>query len=76
MVSKTVSKPPHELDLVIDFVNTLDPDEDSDDFAMPEGLRGWLTERQLLDAHAAPLGEAERGQAVREQQRRGSREYP
>jgi len=65
MVSKTVSKPPHELDLVIDFVNTLDPDEDSDDFAMPEGLRGWLTERQLLDAHAAPLGEAERGQAVR-----------
>ena len=65
MVSKTVSKPPHELGLVIDFVNTLDPDEDSDDFATPEGLRGWLTERQLLDAHTAPLGEAERGQAVR-----------
>jgi predicted RNA-binding Zn ribbon-like protein len=64
MVSKTVSKPPHELGLVIDFVNTLDPDEDSDDFATPEGLRGWLTERRLLDAHAAPLGEAERGQAV------------
>jgi predicted RNA-binding Zn ribbon-like protein len=66
MVSGTVAKPPpHGLELVIDFVNTLDADQDTDGFATTEELRDWLSERQLLDAHAAPLGEQERAQAVR-----------
>ena len=65
MVSEAVSKPPHGLDLVIDFVNTLDPDEHTDAFATPQGLGGWLAERRLLDTGVAPLGEVERRQAVR-----------
>ena len=65
MVSGSVAKPPpHGLELVIDFVNTLEPDEDREDLATPAQLRDWLTERQLLDAHAPPLGDAQRTQAV------------
>jgi predicted RNA-binding Zn ribbon-like protein len=57
-------KVPNSLELVIDFVNTLDPDEPSDALSTPEGVGGWLTERGLLDAGELPLRERERRQAV------------
>ena len=56
---------PHSLELVIDFVNTVDPDEDTDELATPEGLGGWLAQRGLLDAQAPPLREGQRRRAIR-----------
>src|SRR5437763_15887513 len=54
------SKVPHRLDLVIDFVNTLDAEEETDALATPEGLRRWLSEKALLEPAAGSLGDAER----------------
>jgi predicted RNA-binding Zn ribbon-like protein len=62
MVSATNA--PNSLELVIDFVNTLGPDDPSDVFSTAEGLGGWLQERGLLDAGEPPLREKERRQAV------------
>jgi predicted RNA-binding Zn ribbon-like protein len=64
MVSSPSERIPHSLELVVDFVNTLDPDEHTDALATPEGLAGWLAERQLLDPAAPAPGEIERRQAV------------
>jgi predicted RNA-binding Zn ribbon-like protein len=50
---------------VIDFVNTLDPDEPDDAFATTEGLGSWLVNRGLLDAADVPLREVDRSEAVR-----------
>lgn len=50
MVSSLV--PPHDLQLVIDFVNTLDVERDTDSIADAGALRGWLRERALLGAKA------------------------
>ena len=49
MVS-TDSEPqaPNSLDLVIDFVNTLDIDEGTDSIERPQTLATWLRERKLL----------------------------
>jgi len=55
---------PHQLDLVIDFVNTLDPDEHIDALATSAGLGRWLRERGLLERTTRPVGERERLQAV------------
>jgi predicted RNA-binding Zn ribbon-like protein len=55
---------PHDLDLVIDFVNTLDIEEGEDALASPDALRRWLLERELLDRRPA-VAEADRRQAVR-----------
>jgi predicted RNA-binding Zn ribbon-like protein len=65
MVSITSAKAPHDLDLVIDYVNTLDPDEHTDAFDSPEGLGSWLVDRGLLGAADLPLREAQRREAVR-----------
>jgi predicted RNA-binding Zn ribbon-like protein len=65
MVSTTASRIPHQLDLVIDYVNTLDPDEPTDAFASPDGVGRWLVDRGLLNAPDLPLREAERRAAVR-----------
>lgn len=48
-------KAPHSLDLVIDFVNTADPDS-GEVMAGPDDLAGWLTRRELMPAgeRAAP----------------------
>ena len=43
------------LDLVIDFVNTLDVDAGSDELSSPAALGAWLAERGLLQA-GAPVG--------------------
>jgi predicted RNA-binding Zn ribbon-like protein len=65
MVSASTTKIPHSLELVIDFVNTLDPDEPDDAFATTEGLGSWLVNRGLLDAADLPLREVDRREAVR-----------
>jgi predicted RNA-binding Zn ribbon-like protein len=64
MVSASEAKIPHSLELVIDFVNTLDPDEPVDTFATPEGLGDWLVARGLLDAPNLPLREVDRREAI------------
>jgi predicted RNA-binding Zn ribbon-like protein len=65
MVATSTAKIPHSLELVIDFVNTLDPDEPADALATPEGLGDWLTQRGLLGAADLPVGEVDRREAVR-----------
>jgi predicted RNA-binding Zn ribbon-like protein len=65
MVSASTAKIPHSLELVIDFVNTLDRDEPDDALATPEGLGGWLVDRGLLNAANLPLREVDRRQAIR-----------
>src|SRR6266480_1270325 len=55
---------PNSLELVIDFVNTLDPDEPSDALSTPEGVESWLAGRGLLDAASLPLNEKDRRGAV------------
>jgi len=62
MVSE--QKVPNSLELVIDFVNTVDPDEPSDAFSTPEGVGSWLVGRGLLDAADLPLREKDRRSAV------------
>ncbi|HWX75504.1 MAG TPA: CGNR zinc finger domain-containing protein [Solirubrobacteraceae bacterium] len=65
MVSASQPKIPHSLDLVIDYVNTLDSDEPVDAFATPEGLASWLEQRGLLSESKLALDEADRRRAVR-----------
>lgn len=38
---------PGRLDLVREFINTLDVEHDTDTLSTPEGLRAWLAERDL-----------------------------
>jgi predicted RNA-binding Zn ribbon-like protein len=56
--------PPHGLELVIDFVNTLDPDGPSDALQTPDGLAAWLIEQGLLAREHTPLTAADRELAV------------
>jgi predicted RNA-binding Zn ribbon-like protein len=65
MVSGSTAKIPHSLELVIDFVNTLDPDEPDDALATPGGLGAWLLDRGLLNAADLPLREVDRVQAIK-----------
>ncbi len=54
---------PHDLDLVIDFVNTRDLERVADQLSTPDALSQWLHERRLLGA-GARLGASELGQAI------------
>jgi predicted RNA-binding Zn ribbon-like protein len=63
-VSTSSREIPHQLELVIDFVNTLDLEEATDEFATSEGLRRWLTDRGLLKDPAPALGEKQRRTAI------------
>lgn len=66
MVSNTIDLPaPHALDLVIDFVNTLDIDADTDALSTPRELDAWLRERQLLRPGARIPSETDRLDALR-----------
>lgn len=65
MVSSATAKIPHQLELVIDYVNTLDPDEHTDAFDSPEALGRWLVGRGLLNGEHPPLRESDRRAAVR-----------
>ena len=58
------SPPPHGLALVIDFVNTVDPDEQAVALADAAGLQAWLAERELLDPRAHRASEGDRRQAI------------
>src|SRR5437879_4808187 len=55
---------PHGLDLVIDFVNTRDVEQGTDELATADGLTGWLAARDLLERPAA-ASEGDRRRAVR-----------
>ncbi len=57
-------EPAHALDLVIDFVNTLDIDADTDALSSADGLAAWLAQAQLLDPETAAPTELERRQAL------------
>jgi predicted RNA-binding Zn ribbon-like protein len=61
----TLSQPPHELDLVIDFVNTLELEKGIDALATPDSLAAWFANRRLLKAGAAQPSAADRTLAVR-----------
>ncbi len=56
---------PHGLDLVIDFVNTLDHELGTDELDSPGALEEWFRSRGLLDPDADAIGEAERAAAIR-----------
>jgi predicted RNA-binding Zn ribbon-like protein len=56
---------PHQLDLVIDFVNTLELETGVDELASARELTSWLVDRQLLEPTSARLRGAQREQAVR-----------
>jgi predicted RNA-binding Zn ribbon-like protein len=58
--------PPNQLDLVIDYVNTLDVEEGTDELARPEGLRRWLAERGALDpSRTGAPSDTDHQQAIR-----------
>jgi len=57
--------PPHDLDLVIDFVNTLDAETGEDRLAGASGLATWLAEQQLLARAPTVVRESQRREAVR-----------
>ena len=54
---------PHDLDLVVEFVNTRDIDRDTDELATPDRLGAWLRERRLVTADTR-IGAAELQQAT------------
>lgn len=56
---------PNGLDLVIDFVNTFDPDDGTDALATADGLGGWLGERGLITDERGQLTESDRQVAIR-----------
>jgi len=58
------NKIPHRLDLVVDFVNTLDVEEKTDALATPDGVARWLGEKGLPEPAAGSLGETERLRAI------------
>jgi predicted RNA-binding Zn ribbon-like protein len=47
------SPPPHDLQLVVDFVNTADLEDGTDALATPAALGEWLAGRGLLDASSS-----------------------
>ncbi|HTW43697.1 MAG TPA: CGNR zinc finger domain-containing protein [Solirubrobacteraceae bacterium] len=55
---------PYGLDLVIDFVNTLDVDRGADELHSPSALDAWLAGHALTSAPAPSAGDRELGNAV------------
>jgi predicted RNA-binding Zn ribbon-like protein len=55
---------PHDLNLVIDFVNTVEPEAATDAIATPALLRSWLIEQRLLSPGGPPLTGAEHTRAT------------
>lgn len=54
---------PGQLEVVREFVNTLDIEDGTDDLETPQGLASWLAERGLLQS-GAKLGERELRRAI------------
>jgi predicted RNA-binding Zn ribbon-like protein len=63
----TPSEPqaPHSLDLVIDFVNTLDVEEGTDALEGPRELTAWLAAKGLLETGGPLLGQSDHADAIR-----------
>ena len=59
-----MTQAPHELDLVVDFVNTLDLEKGSDEL-VGQGLDDWFAAHELWADEAAPLGDSDHAQAAR-----------
>ena len=59
-----MSSPPHNLQLVIDFVNTLDVEAGEDRTDTPAHLADWLGEQGLRPPDAPSLGGPELTQAI------------
>jgi predicted RNA-binding Zn ribbon-like protein len=60
----SASATPHGLDLVIDFVNTLDFDAGKDELDTPGALDAWLAARELTSLQADQASEADHGHAL------------
>jgi predicted RNA-binding Zn ribbon-like protein len=56
---------PHDLDLVIDYVNTLDIEEGSDEIDTPAALAAWLGQRGLLGGRAPRVSARQHAEAIR-----------
>jgi predicted RNA-binding Zn ribbon-like protein len=59
-----MSSPPHNLQLVVDFVNTLDVEAGEDRADTPDHLAEWLAEQGLRPSGAPELGARELEQAI------------
>jgi predicted RNA-binding Zn ribbon-like protein len=55
---------PHGLDLVIEFVNTIDIDAGTDQLQDARAVTAWLKDHELLPSGHARLDEGEREQAI------------
>ncbi len=56
--------PPHGLQLVLDFVNTIDLETQVDELTLPDQLAAWLGERDLLGSTSPRIGAAEHRRAI------------
>jgi predicted RNA-binding Zn ribbon-like protein len=63
-VSTPTPTPPHNLQLVIDFVNTLDLETGLDRADTPSHLASWLNEQGVCDLGGPELGPRELEQAI------------
>jgi predicted RNA-binding Zn ribbon-like protein len=66
-IGMTVSREtsPHNLDLVIDFVNTYEAERDTEELSSPAALADWLRQRELFGASTRPLRGTHLTQALR-----------
>jgi len=64
-VSRNPSHPPHGLELVIHFVNTLDVESGTDELASAEGLASWMSERNLLGPGSPEPDAEDHAEAIR-----------
>ena len=65
MVVSSTDRLPHDLDLVVDFVNTLDIERGTDRLSTPAALSAWLRERELIgDGAAGRVNDLQHGQAT------------
>src|SRR5712691_24443 len=56
---------PHELDLIIDFVNTRDLEKGTDALSTPQALAAWLTKRRLGTARTLVLDVGDHRHAIK-----------
>lgn len=65
MSTRSTNQAPHTLDLVIDFVNTLDVEAGTDALSSAGDLAAWLTQARLLEPQVTRPSEDELRRAVR-----------
>jgi predicted RNA-binding Zn ribbon-like protein len=63
--SQAPPTPPHQLGIVIDFVNTFDAETGIDEIATAPELAAWLSARNLLDERDPSIREPQRRQAIK-----------